>query len=91
MIRLFLRLLFIFLGIYIFYVIWKFLSTMGEKKESPPKKIIKENLVKDPVCGLYIPESKAIKIKIKNQDYYFCSSECKEKFLKELKGNDKDK
>jgi YHS domain-containing protein len=86
MIRLFLRLLFIFLGIYIFYLIWKFL-TATEKKEETQKKIVDENLVKDPVCGLYIPESKAVKLRVKNKDYYFCSNECKEKFLKELNNN----
>ncbi len=90
MIRLFLRLLFIFLGVYIFYIIWKFL-TDSEKKEETQKKIVKENLVKDSVCGLYLPESKAVKLQIKNQNYYFCSNECKEKFLKELNSNDKDK
>jgi len=86
MIRLFLRLLFIFLGIYIFYLIWKFL-TATEKKEETQKKIVDENHVKDPVCGLYIPESKAVKLRVKNKDYYFCSNECKEKFLKELNNN----
>ena len=90
MIRLFLRLFFIFLEIYIFYIIWKFLSSLTEKKEEPTQKIVKENLVKDPICGLYIPESKAIKLQVKNKNYYFCSDECKNKFMKELKKDDKD-
>jgi YHS domain-containing protein len=32
---------------------------------------------KDPICGTYIPENQAIRYK----DEYFCSKECKEKFI----------
>jgi YHS domain-containing protein len=34
-------------------------------------------LVKDPICGTYIPERSAIH----SGDYFFCSEECRGKFL----------
>lgn len=42
-------------------------------------------MVKDKVCGLYLPEEEALKEKIDGQIYYFCSQECKQRFLKERK------
>ena len=35
-------------------------------------------LMKDPICGTYIPEGSAFKA----QDQFFCSETCREKFLK---------
>ena len=35
------------------------------------------HLVKDPVCGTYIPESTAIHA----GDYFFCSEECRRKLV----------
>lgn len=34
-------------------------------------------LVKDPVCGTYIPETSALRA----NENYFCSEECRQKFL----------
>ena len=38
-------------------------------------------MAKDPVCGMTVDEKNAIKIQKDNKTYYFCSSQCKEKFL----------
>jgi Cu+-exporting ATPase len=38
-------------------------------------------MAKDPVCGMAVDESKAIKVQKDNATYYFCSTHCKEKFL----------
>ncbi len=46
------------------------------KKDAGPVK-----LVKDPVCGIYIDEREAIKLRWEGKTYYFCSNECKEKFI----------
>jgi YHS domain-containing protein len=37
-------------------------------------------LKKDPVCGTYISTATAIQKKVGAEVYYFCSSECRDKF-----------
>jgi len=37
---------------------------------------------KDPICGMEVKEEKALKLTLNNQDYFFCSTYCKDKFLK---------
>lgn len=39
-------------------------------------------MVKDPICGMQIDENKAIKITHDGRDYFFCSTHCKDKFIK---------
>jgi len=38
-----------------------------------------ERLVKDPVCGTYVPASTAIRA----ENMFFCSEECRAKYLKQ--------
>ncbi|OCC16227.1 hypothetical protein DBT_0044 [Dissulfuribacter thermophilus] len=44
-----------------------------------------DELVKDPICGVYIPKKDAIVLKLKGKYYYFCSHTCKDAFLSSLK------
>ncbi len=44
-------------------------------QESPRE--ISERLVRDPVCGLALPESRALQ----HGDAFFCSAECRDRFL----------
>jgi YHS domain-containing protein len=44
-----------------------------------------EEMKKDPICGTYVPESQALSMKVEAQTHYFCSEDCRKKFL-ELKG-----
>ncbi len=39
-------------------------------------------MVQDPVCGVYIPKDQAVHIKVNGKDIFFCSKECKNKYLK---------
>jgi uncharacterized protein len=39
------------------------------------------NMVKDPVCGMYMDPRLAVKHETANGIFYFCSEECKKKFL----------
>jgi uncharacterized protein len=56
---------------------------LGHKKTgSPNKKSDRgKNMVKDPVCGMYMDPRLAVKHEIKNGIFYFCSENCKKKFL----------
>lgn len=42
-----------------------------------------EDLVEDPYCHTYVPQSQAHKASIDGQDVYFCSEKCLEKFMSE--------
>ena len=44
-------------------------------------------MVKDPVCGMYMDPRLAVTLKKNNGVFYFCSEECKNKFLKMTPGN----
>jgi hypothetical protein len=44
--------------------------------QPPEPKRVSTHLVKDPVCGTYIPEDTAIHYR----DAYFCSEECRRKY-----------
>lgn len=44
-------------------------------------------MVKDPICGMTVDERKSIKLQKDNTTYYFCSEDCKKKFLDKNKAS----
>jgi uncharacterized protein len=42
---------------------------------------VAEEMVRDPVCQLYLPRAEAIRRKVQGQEYFFCSPGCLDKFL----------
>ncbi len=48
-----------------------------EPEPEPEKRSESSHLVKDPVCGTYIPENTAHRV----ENVFFCSDECKRKYL----------
>ncbi len=40
-------------------------------------------MVKDPVCGTYVSTETDIRVKDEDQVYYFCSYECRDRFLQQ--------
>jgi YHS domain-containing protein len=42
---------------------------------------IDDVMVKDPYCEVYFPKRKGIQLKVKGEDLYFCSPECRDKFI----------
>ncbi len=49
------------------------------EKTSPTSGV--NEMVKDPVCGVYIVASEAITVATNRGRLYFCSTKCREKFL----------
>jgi uncharacterized protein len=45
-------------------------------KPAPPSR-----MVKDPVCGMYMDARLAVEVQNKGGYFYFCSDECRNKFL----------
>ncbi|MCP5050894.1 MAG: YHS domain-containing protein [bacterium] len=64
---------------YLYKVLWKGEPFFKSKKKHPQKAI--EEIKKDPVCGTYVPVKHAFKHSSGKETYYFCSEECKEKFI----------
>jgi YHS domain-containing protein len=42
-------------------------------------------MVQDPQCGTYVPQGQAVRAKLNGQELFFCSRECRDKFLAENK------
>ena len=69
--------------ILVLLVILYFRFVKGKRHVSKTgKKELVTELVFDENCGTYINKNSAIKIKIGDKEYYFCSKECAEEFLK---------
>jgi YHS domain-containing protein len=51
--------------------------------KAKPKLSDATDMVKDSVCGTYIPADTGFKLKFDNKLYHFCSKECMNKFREE--------
>ena len=43
--------------------------------------VVAEEMVRDPVCQLYLPRTEAIRRQVQGREYFFCSPGCFDKFL----------
>jgi len=85
-----LRFLYYFLLIWIIYRLVKvfFISRWSEKDKTEKRVedssgiVIGGEFVKDPNCNVFFPKEKAVFLNYKGETFYFCSEECKEKYLK---------
>jgi len=70
---------------------WFMKQLRGSRKSSPGSKPPRgENMVKDPMCGMYMDPRLAVKHKTNTGVFYFCSEDCKNKFLKINPGKSPD-
>jgi len=84
--------LFSALFLILYYVIKGFLKGLklrkvlktGSKQTSkqPP---ITDELVQDPVCGVYCPKRDALSLNWQGKTYYFCSDKCRQEFRNQKK------
>ena len=51
--------------------------------EQPPP--ITDELVQDPVCGIYCPKRDALSLNWQGKTYYFCSDKCRQEFRDQKK------
>ena len=62
-------------------VYWVVKRAFSPKKRRPtPPEEIGEEMVQDPVCGCYIPKSRALALLEGEKKLYFCSQECFRKY-----------
>ena len=69
----------------IIYVLFRWLrrGTPAPRKPrtfAPPGHGVEE-MVQDPVCGTWVPLNQAIAFRRGRETLYFCSAECRDKFL----------
>ena len=74
------------------YLCYRFLKSWMLKEKSSQKAASEKKpgeidnvMVKDPYCGIYFAKRDGVHLNIKERDVYFCSNECKDKFLEEQK------
>jgi uncharacterized protein len=78
----FVRLIYWALIIYFIYLVWKFIRSSGKKPARPQSsKTLPQMMVKDDICNTYLPIDDALKEVRDGREYYFCSKECRQKFL----------
>lgn len=58
---------------------------MAAKQKQTSQSVEAGEMVKDPVCGTYVSSDSDIRVKQGDQVYYFCSYDCRDKFLEENK------
>ncbi len=78
------RLIFLFLLFYLVFLVVRFFQSLGQpspRNRRPPDSLPKKAMVKDEVCNTYIPEDEALKENRNGRVYYFCSEDCRKKFL----------
>lgn len=71
---------------YVVYRLLRFFSALSRlKKASKPPNPPSGTMVKDDMCNTYLPKEDAIKEIYEGKEYYFCSKECRQKFLEQKK------
>ena len=48
---------------------------------------IEDVMIKDPFCEVYFPKRTGVHLKFQGEDLFFCSTECKDKFVASRSGN----
>jgi len=78
----FFRILLYALFAYIIYLFIRFYQAIKKSSKKPSaSKHHSGVMVKDEICNTYLPKEDAIKEIYEGKEYYFCSNECRQKFL----------
>ena len=56
-------------------------ESKGPQEDFSPDQGREREMVRDPVCQVYLPKEEAIYRHSHGKDYYFCSQQCAERFL----------
>jgi YHS domain-containing protein len=76
-------LIFAFLA-YLLYRVIKGVLSSGQRPIRRNDRGTIDEMVQDPLCKTYIPLRDALTRTIGGKEYFFCSSECADKFEKEI-------
>lgn len=70
--------------IYATFMLFKNTKRLAGKKETKSDSTPVE-LVKDPICETFVQKDTPYKVKYYDNFYFFCSEECREKFIEKNK------
>ena len=74
-------LLFIILCFLVYTFISALRRALSPPAGRPPEKTLRgEDMVQDPVCGVYLPRGDALEKTVRGERHYFCSEECRSAF-----------
>ncbi len=75
--------------VYVGYRIFKALMFPDQRSTEPEQggelARVDDVMVKDPYCETYFAKRSGVKEVIKGQTHYFCSTDCRDKYLKQNK------
>jgi uncharacterized protein len=77
-------LLFLVLAVALAYLISRLLFPQRRVRRETDRRaptVVTEEMVRDPVCQVYLPRGEAIRRRVRGQDVFFCSPGCLDKFL----------
>lgn len=79
----FFRIIFYALLIYVILKLFRLFQKPASSHRNRVDNTVKTQgvMVKDEVCDVYLPKDEAIKTIFQGKEYYFCSEQCKQKFL----------
>lgn len=78
------RLMYYAIVAYIIYSIYQFLKNLGRLRRRPQEAArLSGVMVKDEACETYLPKNEALREVIEGREYFFCSKDCRQKFLEE--------
>ncbi len=63
-----------------------FLGNAKAKRQAGGRESAPNHMVKDPVCGMYMDSRLALRLERKHEEFFFCSEDCKNKYLKQPPG-----
>ncbi|ACS80010.1 MULTISPECIES: TRASH domain-containing protein [Maridesulfovibrio] len=74
------------------FVMWKLFTGDQKKKQEKEgkdfnKKVKTGEMVKDPICGAYVPKDGDIRVRNGEKVECFCSFECRDKYIKRLEAD----
>jgi hypothetical protein len=77
-------LIFIIIIVLVSRTVKRWLGTGQYRNSGPagaPPETVDDEMIKDPVCGAYFPQRNAVALTHGNQVLYFCSIECRDRYL----------
>jgi len=82
----FFRLLFYLVAVYVIYLFLRLLLSPRRPARRHTNRTRSSGImVKDETCNTYLPREEALLEKADGREYYFCSQECRQKFLGQKK------
>jgi len=79
---------FLWLGILVAALYWAIRELSGGGSRDSGGGAEGEEMVRDPQCGVYVPKSSAVSGGLACRNLYFCSEECRKKYLTRGKGDE---